>query len=275
FLADRLDRDAIFEAMRRRHHYGTTGSRIHVDLRVRLDTPGTLFLRDPRAEPDAASLAVNEVKMGDIVQTDATSVKLLVEIAAPAPIHKVTLHNGAQLIETLRPFGDSELGERFRVTWAGAEYRGRGRETTWNGRARFHGRRILRFEKFNAWNRERLFEQRGSDTVIWESITTGNFVGFDVWLAGDDGEIEITTNHGNLSAALSEIGCEECTLNAGGLERRLDICRLPEENRHRAFEFSREIELNEVGDNPLWISATTEDGHCLWTSPVYLIEARR
>ena len=34
FIAPELTRDAIFECLRRRHHYGTTGNRLHLDVRA-------------------------------------------------------------------------------------------------------------------------------------------------------------------------------------------------------------------------------------------------
>ena len=47
FLAERLDRDAIFESMRRRRHYATTGNRAFVDVAVELASDGEVFERDP------------------------------------------------------------------------------------------------------------------------------------------------------------------------------------------------------------------------------------
>ena len=47
FLAERLDRDAIFESMRRRRHYATTGNRAFVSVSAELDADGEVFERDP------------------------------------------------------------------------------------------------------------------------------------------------------------------------------------------------------------------------------------
>ena len=51
FLAERLDRDAIFECMRRRRHYATTGNRALLDVTVTTASPAEVFLRDPAAGP--------------------------------------------------------------------------------------------------------------------------------------------------------------------------------------------------------------------------------
>ena len=39
--------------------------------------------------------------------------------------------HGTQVVRTVLPYADADLGRRLRVLWQGAEYRGRGRETIW------------------------------------------------------------------------------------------------------------------------------------------------
>lgn len=271
FLSDTLDRDAIFEAMRRRHHYGTTGCRMHIDVRVALPDGGTLYERNPAALPDTPRHQVKAAIMGDIVQSASGTVELNVEVAAYAGIERVEIRSGETVLETIRPYTAADLGSRLRVLWSGAEYRGRGRNTTWRGRAQFDAAKINRFETINRWNPERLFEQRGSASVVWDTITTGNFMGFDTWLDdGNAGHLTIATNHGDITADLDDIGLDDHILNAGGLERKLRIFRLPDAPLKREISVSRPITLNATGDTPVWICVTTEDGYQAWSSPVYL-----
>lgn len=271
FLTDRLDRDAIFEAMRRRHHYGTTGCRMFIDLGVELAGGGTLYERNPQAAPDTPTHQVTTAMMGDIVQTGDGEAQLSFEVAAHAGIERIEIRNGKEVLETVRPYEASDLGRRVRVLWSGAEYRGRGRNTTWRGRARVSGAQIERFETINLWNPERLFEQRGSDTIVFDTVTTGNFMGFDIWLSqAQTGRLQIRTNHGDLDLDLADIGLSDTVLEAGGLDRKLKVLRLPEDRLGRSVKIERKIALKGDGDNPLWIAVTTEDGYQAWTSPVYL-----
>ena len=69
FLAAKNDRDSIFEAMRRRHHYATTGCRLAHGRNRRIGSEGTLYLRNPDAVKDAETRPVTQMQMGDIVQT--------------------------------------------------------------------------------------------------------------------------------------------------------------------------------------------------------------
>ena len=69
---------------------------------------------------------------------------------------------------------------------------------------------------------------------------------------------------------VEEIGYEDEVIEAGGLDRRVRIFRLPAENPHRRMVVERRIELRPDGDNPLYVRVTQEDGHLAWSSPIYL-----
>lgn len=271
FLTDKLDRDSIFDAMRRRHHYGTTGCRMHMDVSVDLPDGGTLYERNPDAMPDAPTHQVESAIMGDIVKTSSDTVELNINVECHAGIERIEIRNARKVLETLRPYTADDLGSRIRVLWSGAEYRGRGRNTIWRGRAQLDQAKINRFKTINLWNSERPFEQRGSNSVVWDTITTGNFMGFDAWLDdGDAGQLSIATNQGDLTPNLNDIGLEEKILDAGGLARKLSIFRLPDAPLQRSISVQRNIALNDTGDTPLWISVITEDGYQAWSSPIYL-----
>ena len=271
FYAEELSRDGLFECLRRRHHYGTTGTRLHLDVRAELPGGGRLYERDPKAFPDTTASGVNEVMMGDIVQTDDESVNLQIEVIAKAPIERVEVRNGRQVVQTLRPYTEAQLGNRIRILWSGAEYRGRGRTTYWKGQLRFRSATIRKMEKINIWNHEKLVDQRGSDTVLFDTITTGNYAGVDVWLeTTDDARVELTTNHGDLAVNLDGIGIDDNIMEAGGLERRIRLFRLPDDNPHRALQQTVPVTLGSSGDNPVWVSVYTEDGFQAWSSPIFL-----
>ena len=271
FFAEELSRDGIFECLRRRHHYGTTGTRLHLDVRAALQTSARLFDSDPKAFPDTGAQAVDQVMMGDIAQTDDAAVMLRIEVIAQTPIERIELRNGSETIKTMRGYDANDLGDRIRLVWSGAEYRGRGRDTNWKGRARFDGATVRSLAKINAWNPERLLERQAPDTVVWDAITTGNFGGFDAWLDIDrPGDLEIVTNLGQMRIPISEIGLEDVVMEAGGLERRLSVFRLPEDNPHREMTAEVEVPLRPDGDNPIWVCVTTEDGFQAWSSPIFL-----
>ncbi|WP_226575541.1 DUF3604 domain-containing protein [Acuticoccus sediminis] len=271
FLTDRNDRASIMEAQRRRHHYGTTGCRLFMDVTATLPDGSVVFERNPAADPDAARAEARTAIMGDIVRVAGGEVTLAVRIEAHAGIERVELRDGAAPLEVIRTYGEEDLGNRIRVLWAGAEYRGRGRDTLWTGRARFAGASIDRFETVNHWNKEQMLEQRGGESVSFKGVTTGNFMGFDAWLTATDGSVlTVETNRGTLERSLAGIGLDPIVMDAGGLDRRLSVQRLPEARLARSLSFERTLTVKADGDTPIWIAVTTEDGFQAWSSPIYL-----
>ena len=270
FYADALTRDAMFDSIRRRHTYGTTGHRMYLDLRVGFQTFGRLYDRDPRHfEP--LSQRVTEVMMGDIVQTDDKAVTLSVDAVCHTPIERIEVLNGTNVITTFKGYTQADIGSRIRVVWSGAEYRGRGNRTHWQGQARFEGCTIESMTAINNWNSERQFEIHGNNTIIWQSQTAGNFCGFDVRLdQADSGRLHLSTNLVSDYFELNRIGFEDIVLAAGGLQRQVRISRLP--NRSHCLEIRKtaQVALKPAGDNPLWVRVTTEDGHNAWSSPIYI-----
>ena len=276
FLTNELTRDAIFDCLRRRHHYGTTGTRLHMDVGVHMAGGGNLYADDPHYFQETSSTGVDQVMMGDIVQTNDDTVSLTFEVIAQAPIERIEIRNGLEVVATQRSFDESNLGSRIRILWSGAEYRGRGRDTNWKGEIRLEGAEIQRMEKINAWNHERLLKTEGSDKVVFDAITTGNYGGIDLWLTETAcASIDVETNHGTLTLPLNEVGLEDQIMEAGGLERQIKVFRLPTNLQNRELSGEVEIPLSPRGDNPLWISIYTEDGFQAWSSPVFAFRQDR
>ena len=209
--------------------------------------------------------------MGDIVQTDDEAVTLSVDAVCHTPIERIEVLNGTNVITTFKGYTQADIGCRIRLVWSGAEYRGRGNRTHWQGQARFEGCTIESMTAINNWNSERQFEIHGNNTVIWQSQTAGNFCGFDVRLdQADSGRLHLSTNLVSDYFELNRIGFEDIVLAAGGLQRQVRISRLP--NRSHCLEIRKtaQVALKPAGDNPLWVRVTTEDGHNAWSSPIYV-----
>ena len=273
FLTEELTRDGIFDCLRKRHHYGTTGNRLHLTVNASFETPAKLFDKDPAAFEEATGTDATQVMMGDIVQYDGDTAIIDVSVKSPSPVERVEIRNGLENLQTFRGYEDGNLGNRFRVIWSGAEYRGRGRNVLWNGKAVFKGAKITRMEKINAWNHERLLEVQGDDTIAFEAITTGNFGGFDVWLENWEGaSLGLVTDQGNLNVPLSGVGLEDTAVACGGLEKQLKVFRLPDESSAKELRASLEVPLHANGDNQLWVCVTTEDGFQAWSSPIFVFK---
>jgi len=269
-LAPSFDRAGFLEALRRRHHYGTTGCRMHLDVRAAFDSEAELFDEDPNLGA-CDSYKVRAAMMGDILSTRDAALDLRVDLHGSAPIERIEIRNGLETLETYRPYAQADLGRRIRVIWEGSEYRGRGRETIWDGHAEITGNGVERLRPVNRYNLDKRLERMSPQRIEWTALTTGGLGGFDAWLnEARAGTIKIETALVQAEIPIAEIGYEDRAWEAGGIGRRIRVFRLPDENPHSQVTVERRILLREVGDNAIYVCITQEDGHLIWSSPIYV-----
>jgi hypothetical protein len=272
FMAE-LTRDALFGALRQRRHYGTTGVRIFIDLHATFDQPVIGFSEDPQLGP-ATEFAVQRALMGDIIRPGRVPMRLAAEVIGTAPIERVDVLHGASVAQTFRPYGASDLGRRVRILWQGAEYRGRGRETLWEGKLAVTGNRIAQFAPVNFLNPERIVRETTAGTALaWSSVTTGNLAGIDLWLdEAQRGSLGIETNVVSGTVDIAGLADNIITLDGGGLGRQLSVYRLPEADFSRHVVLDHAVSFAGSRDLPVYLRVTQADGHQAWSSPIYLIE---
>jgi hypothetical protein len=258
------------QGLRKRHHYGTTGNRVILDTRVKFNNSAELFADDPRLG-DVDSETVHGAIMGDILRTADDTVRFSIDVHSAAPIERIDIRNGLDTVEVYRPYSEAELGRRIRVIWEGSEYRGRGRETVWDGYAELSGNSFESLTPINRYNLDKRFEQSGPGRIDWSALTTGGFGGFDAVLKERDaGSLKIDTALIQQEIRVQDIGHEELIFENGGIERRIRVFRLPDQNPYNAVNIEREIKLLDQRDNALYVRVTHEDGHYSWSSPIYL-----
>jgi hypothetical protein len=273
YFMPELTREALFEALRTRRHYGTTGTRLFLDVRGTFDADVTGFSEDPQLGP-ARELALREAMMGDIIRPQAVPMTLCVEAIGTAPLERVDVLHGTQVVRSARPFAAGDLGRRVRILWQGAEYRGRGRETVWQGKLAVAGNRIARFAPVNFLNPERRVEEIAPGSALaWTSVTTGNLAGIDLWLeAAQTGSLRIETNVLSGEVDLGQLADGTVAFDGGGLGRRLSVYRLPEVDWSRRLTLEHRVAFAGGADLPVYVRVTQADGHQAWSSPIYLID---
>jgi hypothetical protein len=275
-LATGLSREALFEALRRRHHYATTGTRVHLDTRLRFDNPARLFGDDPSLG-GLITGEVSEALMGDILECGDDTVTLEVDVSAGVPIERIEIRNRMRTLETWRPYGRDELGRRIRIIWEGSEYRGRGRQSIWDGSAALEGNVFESFRPINLWNLDKTIQQPAPGTLAWQALTTGGFGGADTMLAdARAGMLRIDTKLVRSEMKVSEIGLEDIVLDTGGgIKRQMRVFRLPDHNETLSAKFTRRIRRDTANEDALYVCITLEDGHRVWSSPTYLLRSSK
>ena len=270
FAMESLTRDALFDCIRARHHYGTTGARIDLAVTATFDTPALRFDDDPALGPTTHPPTASAT-MGDIVQSDDARLTLTVDTDASAPLERIEVKIGAQTVKTVRP--TTPVGRRIRLIWQGAKYRGRGRAVRWDGHLTLTGARLTRVDRINAWNSEKAFSWNGIGAQ-WEAITTGNFGGLDLWIDARDGAtLTLTTPHAAATLTLSDIGIEDTRLDCGGLDMALRLFRLPDAPPGGGMTCTLPLDLPDQSEVPVWVCVTYLDGHQAFSSPIYILRS--
>lgn len=252
-LAGKLDRESVVAALRARHFYATTGNRCLVDVRV---------------EAGQGRSAM----MGDVIRAARGSTpRLYVRVAGTAPVESIQVRNGLEVVETLRPYGERDLGHRLKVVWSGAEVRGRARMVSWDGSLHVQDNALRAVTAVNFWNPE-VQPAVQPDCVSWRSVTTGGTAGLILELETPSaGVLELETLQGRLTCPIQSLSLEPLTVACGGLGKQIAVYRLPAGECPREFSFDLSLGHLHEGDNPIYVRVTQEDGHMAWTSPVYLV----
>ncbi|MBW2207609.1 MAG: hypothetical protein JRG79_11915 [Deltaproteobacteria bacterium] len=144
--------------------------------------------------------------------------------------------------------------------------------TRWDGSLRVNSNRILSMTPINFWSPVQAIQRKGN-TVQWKSVTTGGHSGVVLTLEKmHAGSLVIKTAQGNTKADIGSIGLGPRTRKYGGLNKQIQISRLPTRNTVRSFECQLPIKHLQKGDNPIYVRAYQEDGHIAWSSPIYLVK---
>lgn len=197
-LANRLDSEHIYQALKARHFYATTGNRPL--LMVRLTTS------DGR-----------DALMGDVLKVDRSSSSLHIRFIPTAPIDHVEIRNGAAIVRTVRPYGKEDLGSRIKIIWSGAEVPGRARAASWDGSLTLRRNRIRGFQPINFWNKFNPIRKKTSNSLKWESTTTGCLAGLLLDLEKPHtGTLVVETKQGAAHCKLPEIGLSPSSGSSGG-----------------------------------------------------------
>ena len=239
-------------------------------MTVDLDADAEVFDRDPHLG-EVRSERRRQLLMGDIARVAGTEVSIAIDVLGTAPIERLDLYDGLELLETIRPYGPADLGSRVRLVYEGAECRGRARTTIWDGVLRIDGNRIARAGMINNWNLDRGIQQLDPSQVTWKAVTTGNYGALDLWLDhGTAGRLAFETAPVSGEVAIADLGIDPLVYAAGGLDRAVRLQRLPDQMTARRMTMKRRVKLRETGDTRLFIRLQQEDGHRAWTSPIYL-----
>ncbi len=246
-IAPELTKRAVFEALRTRRCYATTGQRIALDVTV-------------AGQP-----------MGSEV-TATGPVPIAVSVHGTAGIRRVDVLRGDRVMHTHDPLAGAALSDdTLRIIWSGARILGRDRATIWDGELHVDRATITGVEPYAFDGPQEGLTEVGASRVAWESLTTGDEDGLTLRLSHLEGaRLVFVTAPARFALGLGTLGREAWVKDAGGIAQRVTVQRLPDTAPPAdvAFEFTDAEPA--AGTNAYWVRVTQDDGGRAWSSPVFV-----
>ena len=243
-FATELTRRGLWQALKARRCYGTTGQRIPVNVNADGHPMGSdLKTSDP---PEIA-----------------------VDVIGTAPIESVEVFRGLKLVYSF-PKTIPRARDRIRIAWSGQRIRARNRLVRWDGRLSLDRGRILEAEGYAFDSASEGIQAVSDHSVTWKSVTTGDADGIILTLdAPPQATIDFRTDIVSRSVTLQEIAGGPVRVPAGGIDIAVVFEQAPNGSGHEASFTCRESELP-GGCHPYWVRVTQTDGAKAWTSPIYV-----
>ena len=249
-LAEELMRKAVFDALKKRRCYGTSGPRIDLHFEI-ADQP-----------------------MGSILSDIKGDLQLTASVKGVGPLESLTLYRGREVMEVIRPdaFSEWDGTRRLRVTWEGARMRGRGRRIDWTGVIKVEGAGILRAETVAFDSPADGIRASTKSEVEFGSRTTGDMDGIDLWLDSTENvRVALVCAVGSFASDIAELRANgERRWDLDGLDQRVVIRLYPDNVEDTELRLERTVAPPAEGLQPWFVKATQVDGHAAWSSPIYM-----
>ena len=251
-LAESQGRDAIFNALKSRRCYGTTGARMLLEF------------------------TVGDHQMGTVFSNQSQSLEVRAAVTGTAPLESLQLFQGKRLIHEVRPpaFGDLTETNHLRISWKGSRERGRQRRVTWDGQIRFEGCQLESATPFSFDVVADGITSMSQHEITFRSRTTGDRDGLDILL--DDttsGQLYFESTAGAALIDLADLTSNNPRqiFDFGGVDMQLIVERYPAEVNLQSLALM-DVVTPPAGElTPYFVKATQVDGEMAWASPIYVV----
>ena len=264
-----LTRVDVFEALKSRRCYGTTGERML--LRVYAD--GHM--------------------MGEEYTTE-TPPKISVKVIGTTELETVEVFRGLQKVyEYPPPASSAKPSGRIKITWGGASRRSPYAGVMWDGDVRVEQGSISSLDLMPLDRGDEDFHDVTGAGFHWHTFTCGDEDGASFDVDGEAAEIQVTCTSTPVVSAqvgtgrricapmsqvdrvcfrlhVKELGLEPKVIKVGPVERRILVRRLAEGSGRMDVEFKFIDTGFEAGVNAYWIRVVQSDGEMAWSSPIYV-----
>jgi len=242
-FAEERTREAVWDALKRRHCYATTGTRIFLDVRC------------------------GDSMMGDVV-TPGRKRHFDITVAATAPILDLEVRRNTDTV--YRHTFDVEADDSWiRVEWSGVRIRSRAKTADWDGTIVVTNGTITNFRPYAFDRRDQGVFRTSDRSLDVRSATSGDIDGVFLKVDGDAPTITFSSRQATCSVPVEELdGVRAIPAGGENLEVRFSRTRIGNRPRNLQLEFSDD---DHTGRAAYWVKVVQLDGHMAWSSPIYFL----
>jgi hypothetical protein len=250
--APSLTREALWEALRARRVYGTSGERILLEM-----TADGHVMGEEYAAAAPPPIAVEALGTGPLEAVELFRVLDLIHSPILAP-----------------PARDDS--PRLRIAWSGARIYQRNRQTVWDGSLELSGGTIQAAEGYAFDTPAEGIMGWDAHGVRWLSKTTGDEDGVILEVnAGSSATLTFRTVPASFTLPLSAITARPYVVDAGGVRQQVTLQRVPVDPYPTEASFDFVDEGWRPGWNAYWVRVRQWDGARAWSSPIYVHRSSR
>lgn len=246
--APALDRESVWEALRARHCYATSGARILLQVRS------------------------GDAMMGDLVPA-AGPVPLEVTVLGTAALLDVDVYRDGEAIHRQR-LTDSRPGTWVRIEWSGVRVRSRSKIADWPVTVTAHGARIEAHRPYGFRQPDETVAAVSEDRLEIASRTSGDVRGVFVKLSSEEGAVHVESPHATETVTLRDLDDVPRRVPAGGVNMGIRFSRVSPESRERETTFRIQADPPAQQRSAYWVRVLQMDGHMAWSSPVFVERER-
>ena len=265
--ASDLTRESIFEALKARKCYGTTGERILLKVHADGHPIGDEYTIDKPPEIHVHAIGTNALE-------------------------RVELYRGLEEVCSAPELSSLIPSNRVKVTWRGASRRMPYSGVLWRGELKVENGSLNSLEYMPLDRPDEQFFDVSEESFRWETYTCGDQDGASFEVLGDDAELVISCSciptesatiggrtrqcaplnqedELHLRFRVSELGLKPNVTQIGPVNRTLSIQKLPEGKGSREISFRYIDKIPSLGTNAYWVRVVQSDGEMAWSSPIF------
>ena len=244
--AESLTRESLWEALKSRRCYGTTGDRIAVWFECNGEPMG------------------GDISLGDRLAFQGA-------VHGTAPIQSVEILRAGAPIFIERPRSGDKTSRRIRVTWTGADGRGRRRGTNWDGGLSIEGGSIASAETVGFDHPGERITHRDSSSVRWKSGTAGDLDGIELEIDRREGAaLVFDTGPARFAKSLDELEGVPWRFDAGATGRWVELECVDPALDTNSVEIRHTLAASAAVEGAYYLRVVQKDCEMAWTSPVYV-----